>query len=169
MEQRISFDAYFLGMLDHIASRSTCIRRKVGAIITKEDRIIATGYNGALPGVPHCTPETCIRAVQGIPSGERLDMCVASHAEANSIAQAAKFGHAVNGCTLYVTYSPCTTCTKLIIATGITRVVWRESYPDEFSQHLFKNAGYVQAGKLAEIDAYSIIKFDIHRAANSIF
>ena len=139
---RVTFDQYYLDLLPGIAARATCIRRQVGCIIARDERIIAAGYNGPLPGVQHCTSDTCIRIVRGIPSGQSLELCVASHAEANAISQAARFGCSVENCTAYVSFSPCTTCTKLLISAGISRVVWQESYPDEFAMSFFINAGY---------------------------
>ena len=130
---RQNWNDYFLDMAEQVASRSTCLRRKVGCVIVKEKRVIATGYNGAPSGAPHCDVTGCIRQQEGIPSGQRLDICRASHAEANAISQCARYGVPTEGATAYVTVSPCVTCAKLLVQAGIDCVVYRGIYPDDAS------------------------------------
>jgi dCMP deaminase len=102
-------------------------------VLVKEKRVIATGYNGAPSGAPHCDVTGCIRHQEGIPSGQRLDICRASHAEANAISQCARYGVPTEGATAYVTVSPCVTCAKLLVQAGIDCVVYRGIYPDDAS------------------------------------
>ena len=133
MMDRQHWNDYFLDMAEQVASRSTCLRRKVGCVLVKEKRVIATGYNGAPSGAPHCDVTGCIRQQEGIPSGQRLDICRASHAEANAISQCARYGVPTEGATAYVTVSPCVTCAKLLVQAGIDCVVYRGIYPDDAS------------------------------------
>ena len=112
------------------ATRSTCTRRSVGAVIVRNNNILFTGYNGAPTGIKHCEEETCIRNVRSIPSGTQLDICIGLHAEQNAIAFAAKEGIKLNGTILYTTTSPCAVCAKLIASSGISRVVYLETYRD---------------------------------------
>ena len=130
---RPPWDEYFMDMAHLVSSRSTCNRRKVGAVITRWNRVLETGYNGAPEGLPHCNEQTdlCERARLKIPSGERLDLCRALHAEQNAILQAAKEGRRIEGADLYVTISPCYACAKMIINAGIYRVIYEGSYADE--------------------------------------
>jgi dCMP deaminase len=123
------------------AARTTCLRRGVGAIIVTENRIVATGYNGAPSGARHCAEVGCLRRSLGIPSGERHEICRGAHAEMNAIAQAASSGTSINGCTVYTTVEPCSICCKLIINAGCRRVVYMTPYPDELSRTLFAEAG----------------------------
>lgn len=131
---RIPWDTFFMDLACIIAERSTCIRRHVGAVAVRDKRIVATGYNGAPPGVPHCTEKTCLRTVMNIPSGERIEACAASHSEMNLIVQAAKFGFSLDGCTVYCTHMPCFTCAKLLYSVGIRQVFYIENYPDPISE-----------------------------------
>ena len=124
MDKRPSWDEYFMRIAEEVAERSTCIRRKVGAVIVKEKRILSTGYNGAPKGVPHCTAETCLRNKYSVPSGERHELCRGLHAEQNAIIQAARFGIAVAGSTLYTTMQPCFGCAKEIAQAKICEVVY---------------------------------------------
>lgn len=139
---RPSWDEYFMKMAELTATRSTCLRRQVGAIIVCEKHIIATGYNGAPKGVPHCEEiGGCIRQKMNIPSGERHELCRALHAEQNAIIQAANLGQSVEGGTIYVTHQPCIICAKMIINAGIKRIVVRNGYPDELSIEMLGEAG----------------------------
>jgi len=139
-DNRPGWDTYFISLLPLIAMRSTCLRRKIGAILTLDNRIIGTGYNGALPGYPHCTNPAigCIRIEQNIPSGERLDICRAVHAEANAIDYATT---KTAGSTLYCTNSPCKFCAQRIVSAGITRVVFLENYPNDISTEILAYSG----------------------------
>lgn len=126
-----------------VAGWSSCHQenRHVGAVITRNKRILTTGYNGASSGIKSCVEKgECLRKMLNIPSGTRHEICYAVHAEQNAIIQAAKIGVSVEGATLYCTHQPCTICAKMIINSGISRVVFREGYPDEFSLQLFNEA-----------------------------
>ena len=139
---RPSWDEYFMQMAELTAQRSTCLRRQVGAIIVKEKHIIATGYNGAPKGLPHCEElGGCLREKLEIPSGERHELCRALHAEQNAIIQAATLGQSIEGATIYITHQPCITCAKMIITAGISRIVIRRGYPDEMSRGMLREAG----------------------------
>ena len=139
---RPSWDEYFMQMAELTAQRSTCLRRQVGAIIVKEKHIIATGYNGAPKGLPHCEElGGCLREKLEIPSGERHELCRALHAEQNAIIQAATLGQSIEGATIYITHQPCIICAKMIISAGISRIVIRRGYPDEMSRGMLREAG----------------------------
>ncbi len=138
---RPSWDEYFLSIAQLVSSRSTCLRRKVGAVIVKNQRILATGYNGAPAGLKHCAEVGCLRDRLGIQSGERQELCRGIHAEQNALVQAATSGVDIRGSTLYCTNQPCILCTKLLIGAGITRVVVAEGYPDNLARDLLEEAG----------------------------
>ena len=139
---RPSWDEYFMQMAELTAQRSTCLRRQVGAIIVKEKHIIATGYNGAPKGLPHCEElGGCLREKLEIPSGERHELCRALHAEQNAIIQGATLGQSIEGATIYITHQPCIICAKMIINAGISRIVIRRGYPDEMSRGMLREAG----------------------------
>ncbi|TFG15200.1 MAG: dCMP deaminase family protein [Promethearchaeota archaeon] len=124
---RISKDEYFMKIAEVVSQRSTCIKRKVGAVLVKDSHIISTGYNGAPAGFKHCTAETCVR--QNLKSGEKPELCRGVHAEINCIIQAAIHGTSIKGdTTLYSTTFPCMNCLKLIINAGINRLVYKEGY-----------------------------------------
>lgn len=136
------WDKRFMELTEEVGSWASCIRRKVGAVIVRDKRVMTTGYNGAPAGIRTCIERgTCMRTELGIPSGTRAEMCFAAHAEQNAIIQAAKYGVNINGSTLYCTHQPCVICAKMIINAGISRVVYKEGYPDEFSLKLFEEAG----------------------------
>ena len=141
MDNRPSWDEYFMEMCDLVRSRSTCIRRGVGAVIVKDNRVIASGYNGAPKGVKHCAETGCLRQQLQVPSGQRHELCRAVHAEQNAIIQAANLGLAIEGATIYCTTQPCAICAKMIINAGIVRVVCAEAYPDEIGDAMLKEAG----------------------------
>ena len=138
---RPDWDSYFFEITKLVATRSTCIRRSVGAVIVKDKRILATGYNGAPSGLPHCLDIGCLREKLNIPSGERQEICRGIHAEQNALMQAAKFGISVDGATIYVTHHPCVVCAKLLINAGIKVIRYLEDYPDELSKEMLKEAG----------------------------
>jgi dCMP deaminase len=126
-KNRISKDAYFMKIAEVVSQRSTCIKRKVGAVLIKDSHIISTGYNGAPSGFKHCTTETCVR--QNLKSGEKPELCRGIHAEVNCIIQAAIHGTSIKGnTTLYSTTFPCMNCLKLIINAGIKKLVYKEGY-----------------------------------------
>lgn len=124
-----------------VRERSTCLRRKVGAIAVKEKRILATGYNGAPSGISHCLEAGCLRMRLGIPSGERHEICRGIHAEQNVIIQAATYGIDINGADVYCTNYPCALCAKMLINCGIKHIFYAEPYPDELAAALFSEAG----------------------------
>ena len=139
---RQTWDEYFMKIAYNVAERSTCLRRNVGAIaVSSENRILSTGYNGALPGAPHCDVTGCLRDQLNIPSGQRQEMCRAQHAEANVCNFAARHGIALSGATIYVTHQPCVTCMKAMVTSGIKKVVFDSDYPDELSCRLAEESG----------------------------
>ena len=138
------WDKRFMEMAQLVSSWSSCYQenRHVGAVIAKNKRILTTGYNGASSNIKSCMERgKCLRKKLNIPSVTRHEICYAVHAEQNAIIQAAKIGVSVDGATLYCTHQPCTICAKMIINSGINRVVYREGYPDDFSLELFREAG----------------------------
>ena len=148
------WDIRFMEMAKLVSGWSSCYKpnRQVGAVIVRDKRILTTGYNGAPSGISSCKERAeCIREKMGIPSGTRQEMCYAVHAEQNAIIQAAKLGLSLEGATLYCTHQPCSICTRLIINSGISRVVYDEGYPDDFSLKLFAEAG-VKLVKFSELE-----------------
>jgi dCMP deaminase len=137
---RPTWEEYFSEITTQVAKRSTCLRRHVGAVIVKNKRILSTGYNGPPRGLAHCDETGCLRQQLGIPSGQRQEICRGLHAEQNAIIQAALHGVAIEGSDIYVTHQPCITCAKMIINSGIKRVVCLGSYPDEMARSLLKEA-----------------------------
>ena len=141
-DTRPSWDEYFMQMSELTAQRSTCLRRKVGAVIVKDKHIIATGYNGAPRGLRHCGDlGGCLRQKLGVPSGQRHELCRALHAEQNAIIQAATLGQSIENASIYITHQPCVICAKMIINAGINRIVVKEGYPDELSAEILEEAG----------------------------
>ncbi|MEM2987316.1 MAG: cytidine/deoxycytidylate deaminase family protein [Nitrososphaerota archaeon] len=138
--ERPSIDEYFMEMAKLISKRSTCLRRKVGALLVKDKRVLATGYNGAPKGLPHCSEVGCMREKLDIPAGERQELCRGLHAEQNCIIQAAVFGVSTKGATLYTTHFPCSICAKMIINAEISEIVYEEDYDDELAKELLKEA-----------------------------
>lgn len=140
--KRPSWDEYFMEMAELTAKRSTCLRRNVGAVIVKDKRAVATGYNGAPKGIEHCEEKGgCLREKLSIPSGQRHELCRALHAEQNAIIQAAAMGNSIEGGTIYITHQPCVICAKMIVNAGIKRIVVREGYPDELAVEILEEAG----------------------------
>lgn len=138
---RPTWDQYFMEIAEVAQKRSTCLRRQVGAVIVKENRIMATGYNGAPKGVKHCAQLGCMREKLQIPSGQRHELCRALHAEQNAIIQVANLGASIENAMLYCTHHPCVICAKMIINCNIRRVIIKEGYPDELAKELFDEAG----------------------------
>lgn len=124
-----------------VSTRSTCLRRQVGAVLVADKRILATGYNGAPQGMAHCDELGCMRERLKIPSGERHELCRALHAEQNALLQAAAYGVQVKNATLYCTNQPCGLCAKMLINAGIKKVIIAQNYPDEFARNLLDEAG----------------------------
>ena len=140
---RPSWQEYFMAITRLVAERSTCLRRHVGAILVKDKRILASGYNGAPSGLRHCEEVGCLRADSSIPSGERHELCRGLHAEQNLIIQAAYHGISINNAILYCTNKPCVICTKMIINAGIKHVYYEEGYDDPLSDQMSKEAGLI--------------------------
>ena len=139
--QRPGWDTYFMRFARLAQSRSTCLRRRVGAVVVKDRNVLATGYNGAPRGVPHCSEVGCLRQQLDVPSGQRHELCRGLHAEQNAIIQAAYHGVSIRGATMYCTFSPCSICMKMIINAGISRVVFCGVYPDELAGRMASDAG----------------------------
>ena len=125
------------------ASRSTCLRRQVGAVIVKDKKVLATGYNGSPSGLRHCLDIGCLRDEMGIPSGQRHELCRAIHAEQNAIIQAATSGVSIKGGMLYSTTFPCILCAKMLVNSGIKEIYISEGYPDDLSKEILNEAGVV--------------------------
>ncbi|MDD5006236.1 MAG: cytidine/deoxycytidylate deaminase family protein [Candidatus Omnitrophica bacterium] len=139
--QRPSWDEYFIDTARLISTRSTCLRRKVGAIIVKDRRILATGYNGTPSKIKHCDQTGCLRDKLKIPSGERHELCRGLHAEQNILLQAALYGISVKDSILYCTNQPCVICAKMLINAGIKEIVVADGYPDKMARDFFREAG----------------------------
>jgi len=139
--ERPSFDEIYMEIANTVSKRSTCLRRKVGAVIVKDNHVLSTGYNGTASKTRHCEElGGCIRQQLNIPSGQQLDICRAVHAEQNALIQAARFGTSTEGSIMYITVTPCFTCGKMIVNAGIKEVVVGGMYPDEKTMELFKEA-----------------------------
>lgn len=135
---RISRDHYYMNIAVDVSKRSTCMRHKIGAIVVTGDEIKSTGYNGNPRGMPHCDETGCVRDLEDIPSGQRMEVCTGVHAEMNALLQA---GKGAEGGTMYSTILPCNTCAKMIINAGIKRVVYLEDYPEKVGKELLEQAG----------------------------
>ncbi|MDR1422086.1 MAG: cytidine/deoxycytidylate deaminase family protein [Coriobacteriales bacterium] len=141
MDARPSWDQYFMSIAYEVARRTTCTRRAVGAVLVKDRRILATGYNGVPAGIEHCLTRGCLREELGIPSGQSQELCRGLHAEQNAIIQAAKHGIVVNGSTCYCTTQPCIICAKILINAGIVEIVYEQPYPDQLTAGMLAEAG----------------------------
>lgn len=138
---RPTWDQYFIDITHLVATRSTCLRRQVGALLVKDRNILATGYNGTPSGIRHCEETGCLRERLNVPSGERHELCRGLHAEQNAIIQAARHGVNIDGSTLYCTTMPCIICTKMLINAGIKRIVYDEGYADQLAGEMVAEAG----------------------------
>lgn len=144
-DKRPDWDTYFMQLADVVKTRSNCIRRDVGAILVKDLRIIATGYNGTPHGIKNCIDGGCVRCAMReagkLRIGEKEELCVCIHAEQNAIIQAAIHGISTKDSVLYSTVAPCNQCAKILINAGISRIVFRPDphYPDGVK--LMKKAG----------------------------
>lgn len=141
MTKRPSWDTYFMRIAGEVSTRSTCMRRSVGAILVRDRRILATGYNGVPRGIEHCDARGCLREETEVPSGQRHELCRGLHAEMNAILQAAVHGVSVAGATCYSTSHPCSLCVKMLINCNIQRIVACEDYPDDLAKELRDEAG----------------------------
>ncbi|MEA1936106.1 MAG: cytidine/deoxycytidylate deaminase family protein [Thermodesulfobacteriota bacterium] len=144
---RPGWDEYFMDIAELVSRRSTCLRRHVGAVLVKDKRMLATGYNGAPTGVRHCVETGCLREQLDIPSGERHELCRGLHAEQNAIIQAALHGVSTKNAIIYCTNHPCIICSKMIINAGITGIVYKEGYSDKLAEDMLKEAG-IKVSKL---------------------
>ncbi|MEM4294034.1 MAG: cytidine/deoxycytidylate deaminase family protein [Thermoplasmata archaeon] len=140
MKERPGYDEYFMKIASIVAERSTCLRRAVGAVIVKEGRILATGYNGAPKGLKHCSEVGCLREKLQVPSGERHELCRGVHAEQNAVIQAAVFGVSIRDGIVYTTHFPCSVCVKILINAEIKEIVYKEGYPDELAKKLLEES-----------------------------
>ena len=138
MEQRLTWNEYFMSIARLASGRSTCLRRQVGAVIVdNHNHIKATGYNGVPSRLQHCSERGCLRDQLKVSSGERIEICRALHAEQNAIIHA---GALVEGCSIYVTHMPCITCAKMIVSAGICKIFYSEAYLDSFTLELLNEA-----------------------------
>lgn len=138
---RPSWDEYFMRMAVLAASRSTCLRRHVGAVVVKDRMVLSTGYNDTPRGLPNCGDGGCARCASDAPSGQSLDTCLCLHAEQNAIIQAAYHGVAIADAMIYTTHQPCLTCAKMIVNVGIRRIVFAGDYPDPLALEMLAQAG----------------------------
>lgn len=140
---RPGWDEYFMEICHVVATRSTCLRRRVGAVLVRDRRLLATGYNGPPQGLQHCDERGgCYREARNIPSGERMELCRALHAEQNAIIQAAVHGVALEGAiTCYCTTRPCATCAKMLVNANVRRIVYEGEYPDDLAREVLEEAG----------------------------
>jgi dCMP deaminase len=141
MENRPSWHQYFMEMAKLASTRSTCLRRKVGAVIVKNNQILSTGYNGAPKRIRHCSETGCIRMINNIPSGERHELCRGVHAEQNAIIQAAVYGNSLKNAVIYCTNQPCVICSKMLINAEIASIYILHPYKDELAQEMLQEAG----------------------------
>jgi dCMP deaminase len=141
MNKRPSWQQYFMQMAFLASSRSTCLRRQVGAVLVKDNQILSTGYNGSPKGVRHCSEVGCLREKNNVPSAQMHELCRGLHAEQNAIIQAGLNGSSARGATLYCTHQPCSICAKMIINAEIQTVYVAEKYPDELAEKLLAEAG----------------------------
>ena len=139
--QRPDWEVYFLKIAQLAYTRSTCIRRHVGAVLVKEKKILATGYNGVPSGISHCADVGCLRDEEQVPSGQRHELCRGLHAEQNAILQAAYHGVSIQGSVLFCTNFPCVICSKMLINAGIRQIFYLEGYPDPLSERMLNEAG----------------------------
>ncbi|MFH0809843.1 MAG: cytidine/deoxycytidylate deaminase family protein [Pseudomonadota bacterium] len=140
-KERPSWDQYFMSLARLLAGRSTCLRREVGAVLVRERRVLATGYNGAPSGMRHCAEVGCLREQMKVPSGERHELCRGLHAEQNVIIQAAQHGIAVRDSVIYTTSRPCSICSRMIINAGIVKIFYCDGYEDPLTDQLLEEAG----------------------------
>lgn len=142
MSERPSWEEYFLTITRQVAERSTCSRAKVGATIVRGKSILATGYNGAPSGMPHCSEVGCLVVESTTPDGETEENCFRTiHAEINAIAQAAKNGTAIEGASVYITHSPCVHCLKTLVNTGIEAIYYEKPYKLDRVAELIERTG----------------------------
>ena len=137
---RPSWPEYFMSIAKLVATRSTCLRRAVGAVLVKDKRILATGYNGAPTGIRHCIETGCLRERLEVKPGEKHELCRGLHAEQNVIIQAAYYGIMTQGTILYSTHKPCIICSKMLINAGVKKIVFLDGYPDALADEMLAEA-----------------------------
>jgi len=157
MGERPSYDEYFMEMAQVVSKRSTCLRRKVGAILVKDKHILSTGYNGAPKGLKHCSEVWCLRVELNVPSGERHELCRGLHAEQNAIIQAAVFGTSIKDSVLYCTNTPCVVCVKMLINAGVNEIVFAGDYPDNLAKTILDESN-IKIRKFDNKKSYPILK-----------
>jgi len=140
---RPDWDLYFLEITNVVKKRSTCLRRQVGALIVKDNHILATGYNGVPSKITHCSETGCLREQLNVPSGERHELCRGLHAEQNAIIQAAHHGTSIKDSALYTNTKPCSICTKMIVNAGIKRIVYEEYYKDKLADDILNETDII--------------------------
>jgi dCMP deaminase len=140
IERRPSWDEYFLELARLVSRRSTCLRRRVGAVLVKDKKILATGYNGVPSGIRHCSDIGCLRDKLKIPSGQRHELCRGLHAEQNVLLQAALHGVSTKGSAVYITNQPCMICAKMLINAGIRQLIIADGYPDDLAKEFLREA-----------------------------
>lgn len=156
MNDRLNKDEYAMVLARTAALRSTCLRRKVGAVAINQDGyVLATAYNGAPSNMAHCTPETCVRIKNNIPSGQKLEMCRAIHAEQNLVL---RLGPKLKGAIVYCTTCPCVTCTKLLIGAGVAAICWENDYDNPYAKELLKEWSRSDIGIFEKDGLHWIIK-----------
>ncbi|MDP2172830.1 MAG: cytidine/deoxycytidylate deaminase family protein [Candidatus Cloacimonadaceae bacterium] len=141
MEERPSWQHYFMEMAILASKRSTCLRRHVGAVLVRNNQILSTGYNGSPKGISHCAEVGCLRTLRNVPSGEKHELCRGVHAEQNALIQSGLNGSSTKGAELYCTNQPCSICARLIINAEIRTVYVADTYPDALAEQLFAEAG----------------------------
>lgn len=140
MTNRPTYDEYFMSMAFLAATRSTCTRRKVGAVLVKNKHVLATGYNGPPKGLKHCKETGCLREEKRVPSGERHEICRGLHAEQNAIIQAAVFGVSIDNSVIYITNTPCVVCAKMLINAGVKEIIYDGEYPDHLARQMIEES-----------------------------
>jgi len=158
-KNRPSWDEYFSGIALEVSKRATCMRRRVGAVLVLDKRILATGYNGAPRNIRHCEEAGCLREKHNVPSGERHELCRGLHGEMNALIQAAEHGIKVSGATLYSTTFPCSLCAKMLINGGIVRIVAQSDYADSLAKELLSEAGVT--AELFKLDTHATTLFPL--------
>lgn len=143
MMSRPDNDTYFMRMADLVATRSTCLRRQVGAVVVKEKRVLTTGYNGAPKGLKHCAEVGCVRTQNNIESGTRHELCRGVHAEQNAVIQAAYFGASIKDASIYTTNFPCVMCAKILVNAGIIEVIYKDDYEDPLSKDIMNESNVI--------------------------
>ena len=139
-DKRPTIDEYFMKMAHLAKTRSSCLRRQVGAVIVMDRRVLSTGYNGAPKGLAHCRDVGCAREKLNIPPGERHELCRGVHAEQNAIIQAAVFGTSIKNGIIYTTNHPCVVCAKLLINASIQEIVYDDDYVDDLAKEVLSQS-----------------------------